>query len=322
MRGTHFAEMSAFVAVAEHGSFTKAAKHLRISNATISQTIRTLEERLGVRLLNRTTRSVATTEAGLRLLTQLRPLLDGFEDAVESVNASRDRPAGNVRLTVPPPAAHLLLAPLLARFLEQYPEIVVEISADAVLRDVVAGHFDAGIRSGRRIARDMIAVRIMDDVEHVVVASPDYIARHPRPQGPQDLQKHNCIRLRFPDGRFLPWRFSVEGKTCEFEVEGPLIVNDDALAICAALDGIGLFFAMTDRVAPLVAEGRLVTVLDDWMPPADESFYLYYPSGRKTPAALKALIEFLRNNFKSQDRDSAPPGAAKIHPAAHLNTVA
>jgi len=308
MRGTHFAEMSAFVAVAEHGSFTKAATHLGISNATISQTVRALEDRFGVRLLNRTTRSVALTDAGLRLLERLRPLLDGLEEAVESINAFLDRPAGNIRLTVPAPAAYLFLAPVLAPFLAQYPEIVVEISVDSTLTDIVSGHFDAGIRPGRRIARDMVAVRITNNIQFVVVASPEYLTRYSRPGVPQDLLNHNCTRLRFASGGFMPWRFTVEGKPHELEVAGSLIVNDDALAITAALDGVGLFFAIRDRVAPMVAEGRLITVLDDWLPPAEESFYLYYPSRRRNPAALKALIEFLRMNFKSSEKPSKQAG--------------
>src|SRR5215813_6563840 len=205
MRGTEFAELSAFVEVAEQRNFARAAAQLGIAPSTLSQTVRALEERLGVRLLNRTTRSVAPTEAGERMLSQLRPLLDGFDAAIESVNAFRDRPAGHLRLTVPPPVAKFTLAPILARFLAKYPEITLEISVDAGMVDIVAGRFDAGFRRGNVIARDMIAVRVTDDMRQVAVASPDYIARHGRPRVPADLQAHNCIRFRLPGGGFIPW---------------------------------------------------------------------------------------------------------------------
>jgi DNA-binding transcriptional LysR family regulator len=212
MRETRFAKLSAFVAVADCGSFTKAAAQLGLSTGTLSHTIRELEESLGVRLLNRTTRSVAVTDAGERMLTRLRPLFDEFEAAVDSVNAFRDRPAGQLRITVPPPVASFVLAPLLARFMAQYPDIVLEVSADPVLTDIVVGRYDAGIRLGHRVARDMIAVRVTDDLRFVVVASPDYLARHPRPAKPQDLHAHNCIRLRFPSGAFVPWRVRHRGQ--------------------------------------------------------------------------------------------------------------
>jgi DNA-binding transcriptional LysR family regulator len=201
MREARFAKLSAFVAVADCGSFTKAAALLGLSTGSLSHAIRELEESLGVRLLNRTTRSVAPTDAGERMLTRLRPLFDEFEAAVDSVNAFRDRPAGQLRITVPPPVASFVLAPLLARFMAQYPEIVLEVSADPALTDIVAGRYDAGIRLGHRVARDMIAVRVTDDLRVVVVASPDYLSRHPRPEKPQDLHAHNCIRLRFSKRR-------------------------------------------------------------------------------------------------------------------------
>jgi DNA-binding transcriptional LysR family regulator len=299
MRGSQFAELNAFVAVAEHASFTRAAKQLGLSPATLSQTIRALEERLGVRLLNRTTRSVAPTEAGERLLARLRPLLDDLAAAVEAVNAFRDKPAGRLRLTVPPPVASLVLAPLLARFLAEYPDIAVDISVDGAMVDIVAGRFDAGIRIGERVARDMIAVRITDNIKVMVVASPAYLARHAALRTPGDLANHNCIRVRFPGGDFLPWAFAVEGRIQQFEVEGSVIVNESDLAIRAALDGIGILYEISDYVAPLIAEARLVAVLEDWMPPPSDGFFLYYPSRRQNPAALQALIDFLRKNLKT-----------------------
>jgi DNA-binding transcriptional LysR family regulator len=300
MRGTQFTELSTFVAVAEEASFTKAAKRLRLSTPALSQSVKALEERMGVRLLNRTTRSVALTEAGERLLTQLRPLLERFDSAVESVNTFRDRPAGHLRMTMPPPVAKVL-APILARFLEQYPEIAVEISVATSLTDIVAGRFDAGFRRGELVAHDMIAVRVTDDMRHVVVASPDYLARHGEPQSLADLHAHDCVRLRLPDGGFIPWEFVVHGKTVEFEVEGRVIVNDPELLVSAALEGIGVIYIFEEYVAPMIADGRLVSLLENSARPSANGFFLYYPSRRQNPAALNALIDFLRTNLRANE---------------------
>jgi DNA-binding transcriptional LysR family regulator len=300
MRGSHFAELSVFVAVAEQASFTKAAERLGVSTATLSQTVRVLEERLGVRLLNRTTRSVAPTEAGERLLAQLRPLLDGFDAAVDSVNDFREKPAGHLRLTMPPPVARFVLAPVLARFLERYPEIVIETTIESGLTDIVAGRYDAGIRRGNVVARDMIAVRVTSDMHYLVVASPDYVARHGRPQVPADLQAYNCIRYRLPGGGFIPWMFVVDGQTVEFTVDGSLVViNDPELVINAALNGIGVAYLYEEYVASLVAQGRLVSLLDKSVLPTTEGFFLFYPSRRQNPAALSALVEFLRSDLRT-----------------------
>ena len=299
MRGTLFAELSAFVAVADHGSFTKAALQLRVSTGTLSETIRGLEERLGVRLLNRTTRSVAPTQAGEQILSRLRPLLDDFAAVVDSVNAFRNKPAGHLRLTVPPPVGSFFLAPLIARFHAQYPDVVLEISVDAHPVDIIANRFDAGIRPSKRVARDMIAVRITDDLRHVVVASPDYLSRCSAPETPHNLQAHNCLRLRFPNGVFLPWQFLVDNKVIEFEVTGTVITEHPEILIRSALDGIGLLYMEEDNLTPLIASGRLVPVLRDWMPPPTDGFFLYYPSRRQNPAPLEALVDFLRANLKA-----------------------
>jgi DNA-binding transcriptional LysR family regulator len=300
MRDTPFAKLSAFVAVADCGSFTKAAGQLGVSTGSLSHTIRELEQSLGVRLLNRTTRSVAPTEAGERMLTRLRPLFDEFAAAVDSVNAFRDRPAGQLRITVPPPVASFVLAPLLARFMAQYPEITIEVSADPVLTDIVAGRYDAGIRLGHRVARDMITVRVTDDLRFVVVASPDYLVRHPRPATPQDLHAHDCIRLRFPSGAFVPWRFVFEGRVIEIEVEGSLIANEADLLVRAALDGAGVLYVLEDFAAAMIATGQLIPLLEAWIPPPSEGFFLYYPSRRQNLASLRALIDFLRTNLKAR----------------------
>jgi DNA-binding transcriptional LysR family regulator len=306
MRGTKFSGLSAFVAVAEQASFTKAAERLGLSTATLSQTVRALEDQLGVRLLNRTTRSVAPTDAGERLLMQLRPLLDGFDAAIESINAFREKPAGHLRLTMPPPVARFVLAPVLARFLEQYPDIVIETTVESVLTDIVAARYDAGIRRGNLVARDMIAVRVTDDMHYLVVASPDYLARRGRPRTPADLQAHNCIRYRLPDGGFIPWVFVVAGETVEFNVSGSVVViNDPELVISATLEGIGIAYLYEDYVAPLVAEGRLVSLLDKSALPVTDGFFLFYPSRRQNPAALRALIEFLRSEVRTGARTEA-----------------
>lgn len=299
MQGRQFAELSAFVEVAEYGSFTKAARHLGVSTGSLSQTIRALEESLGVRLLNRTTRSVALTEAGERMLKRLRPLLDDFTAVVDYANAFRDRPAGHLRISVPPGAASYLVGPLLGRFHTQYPEIAIEIWVDSTLTDIVAGRYDAGVCVGNRVARDMIAVRISDEIRHVVVASPEYLARHPQPQRPEELLSHNCIRLRFPSGQFLPWRFAVKGEIVELAVEGSLIINEAEMSVRTALEGVGVLFSNDSFVQPMISRGRLVPLLEKWMPPPSDAYFLYYPSRRQNTAALQALIDYLRTNLKT-----------------------
>jgi DNA-binding transcriptional LysR family regulator len=299
MRRPELGEMNAFVTVAQRCSFAKAAVQLGISRSRLSETIRGLEDSLGVRLLNRTTRSVAPTAAGERLLARLRPLLDDFDTVLESINAFRDKPAGLLRLTVLPPAANLMLAPLLSRFLAQYPAIDLEISVDAALTDIVAGRFDAGIRPGERVERDMIAVRIGEEMRGVLVAAPDYLARHPRPTSPRDLEAHSCIRFRFPSGMIAPWQFEKKGKQVEVAVEGRLTVNDEELAIRAAVDGVGVLYTALGYAAPEIKAGRLVPLLEDWRPRL-AAIFLYYPSRRQIPLPLQAFIEFLRENLRAR----------------------
>jgi DNA-binding transcriptional LysR family regulator len=298
MRGPELAEMNAFVAVAEQRSFAKAAVQLGLSRSRLSETISGLEARLGVRLLSRTTRSVAPTVAGERLLARLRPVLEDFAGALDSINAFRDKPAGVLRLTVPPPVATLMLAPLLARFLAQYPTIDLEISVDAALTDIVAGRFDAGIRAGERLERDMIAVRIGQEMRGVLVASPNYLARHPLPMTPRDLEAHNCIRFRFPSGIIVPWQFERRGKKVELAPEGTLTINDPDLAIRAAVDGVGILYTAVGYAAADIKGGRLVPLLEDWGLPSN-AIFLYYPSRRQVPAPLQAFIEFLRQSLRA-----------------------
>ena len=299
MRGPELAEMNAFVAVAERRSFAKAAVQLGISRSRLSETIRGLEGRLGVRLLNRTTRSVAPTAAGERLLARMRPLLDDFAAVLDSINLFRDKPAGPLRLTVPPPVASFMLAPLLARFLAHYPAIELEVSVDAALTDIVAGRFDAGMRAGERVERDMIAVRIGEEMRGVVVAAPDYLTRHPRPTTPRDLEMHDCIRFRFPSGVIVPWHFERKGEQVEVAVAGRLTVNDPELAIRAALDGAGVLYIGPGYAAPEIKAGGLVPLLEDWHTPA-AAIFLYYPSRRQVPAPLQAFIKFMRENLPAR----------------------
>jgi DNA-binding transcriptional LysR family regulator len=293
MREIGFAEMSAFAEVAAQKSFAKAAAQLGVSRSSLSETIRGIEDRLGVRLLNRTTRSVAPTEAGERLLARLAPLLGDFKDALDSVNEFRSSPTGLLRLTVPPPAAKLLMEPLLARFLAAHPKITLEVSADGTLRDIVRERFDAGIRIGARIDRDMIAMAVGGDLPSVVVASPGYLKTRPKPAKPPDLQAHNCIRIRFPSGAFKAWTFEKAGRKVEVDVDGTLIVNEEPLQRRAAVDGIGIAYTLAEFVEPDLREGRLVRLLEDWTPRLP-GFYLYYPSRRQIPAPLQAFIDFLK----------------------------
>ncbi len=287
---------NAFVAVAEHRNFTRAATQLGISTGSLSETIRALEDKLGVRLLNRTTRSVAATEAGERLLERLRPLLSEFTAALDAVNEYRSRPGGSLRIIVPPIVADSVIGPLVSRFLAEYPEIKLEIVVSNKLTDIVAERFDAGVRLGQRLEHDMIAIRISENLQHVVAASPDYLSEHAAPESPQDLLKHACVRYRFASGAFLPWKFKIEGRTIELAVGGPLVVNEPSFAVAAAMSGVGVFYGPIERLRTPIAQGALVPLLQEFMPEPSDGFYLFYPSRRQNPAPLQALIEFMKRN--------------------------
>lgn len=297
MRKPGFAEMNAFVAVAERSSFAKAARHLGVSRSALSETIRGLEEKLGLRLLNRTTRSVAPTEIGERLLAELRPTLERFEAAVESINVFRDKPAGHLRLTVPRPAVKQVLEPMVAKFLAAHPAITLEVVTESALTDIVRDRFDAGIRPGHRLEQDMIAVRIGDDARPTIVASPEYLARHPRPRTPGDLRGHNCLRQHLAGAVVHRWSFEKRGKTVEVTVTGSLISSESDLAIRAALDGVGIARVPAVYVENHVASGRLVPLLEDWRP-RSVGFFLYYPSRRQMPAALQAFVGMLKGQAR------------------------
>jgi len=295
MRGTQFAELSAFVAVAEHRNFTKAAVQLGLARSSLSQTIRSFEERLGVRLLNRTTRSVALTDAGERLLADAQPILDGIDKAIESVNGFRDRPIGSLRLSMPRIAASLIVGPLLPQFLAAYPDVKLEISADDTHSDIVNGRFDAGIRIGERIEKDMVVVRLLAERSMIVVASPAYLEGNPPLTTPQDLASHSCVRLRSDwDGKIQPWIFKDEGRKFDVAVDGPLALNDSNLMVNAALEGIGVAYIPEPLVSSHIANGRLVPLLKNWCPHFSGVF-LYYPSRRQMPGALRGFIDFMRS---------------------------
>lgn len=285
--------LAAFLAIAEERSFTKAAKRLGVSPSATSHAIRGLEEDLGVRLLSRTTRSVAPTEAGEQLLARLRPALTDVQDAVDQLSRVRDKPAGRVRLLVPRLAGTAVLGPKIAKFTHDYPDIVLDITADDSRLDIVAGGFDAGIHFGEYIQKDMIAVRVSKDQRAAIVGAPEYFKSHHKPKTPHDLLKHRCINFRHGASGLYRWEFDKGKKSLSVAVSGPLIVDDVEILIRAAMDGVGLAFVSDERVAAELASGKLVRVLEDWCQPFP-GFFLYYPSRRQQPPALSALINAIR----------------------------
>lgn len=287
-------DLLAFRAVARELSFTRAAAQLGVSPSALSHTLRALEERLGVRLLTRTTRSVALTQAGERLLGSIGPHFEGIEQALGALSELRDKPAGLIRITSGIDAAQTILWPALARLLPNYPEVQVEISVDAGFVDIVAERFDAGVRLGETVAQDMVAVRIGPDMRMAAVASPSYLTGRKPPRTPHDLALHNCINLRFPTlGGLYAWEFEKDGRALNVRVEGQLIVNEVALARQAAIDGLGIAYLPEDYVRSDIDEGRLTRVLGDWSPPFP-GYHLYYPSRRQHSAAFALLVEALR----------------------------
>lgn len=293
MPPVQLAELTAFVAVAEHLSFTKAAAQAGIALPTMSQTIRSLEQRLGVRLFNRTTRSVALTEAGERLLAEIQPVIEGIDHALESVNLFRDKPIGTLRLAASRPSATRVLAPIIEPFLSEYPAIRLEVAVDDTHSDIVSGRFDAGIRVGHRVERDMTILRLLDEFRMLAVAAPDYLARHPAPLLPKDLHAHNCIRYRLPwDGSIQPWIFIKGRRHTEITVEGSFTANDTEMVLSATLNGVGISYLAEPLVAPYIAEGRLVASLEDWCSTLPGVF-LYYPSRHQMPMPLRVFLKFI-----------------------------
>ncbi|HXH48729.1 MAG TPA: LysR family transcriptional regulator [Terriglobia bacterium] len=285
--------LAAFLVVAEECSFTGAAKRLGVSPSAMSHAIRGLEENIGVRLLSRTTRSVAPTEAGERLLARLRPALTDVRDVLDELSGLRDKPVGRVRLLVPRLAGTMVLGPKLAKFTRDYPEIVLDITADDSRLDIVAGGFDAGIHFGEYIQKDMIAVRVSRDHRAAIVGAPAYFKTHPRPKTPRDLLKHQCINFRHGTAGVYRWEFDKGKKSLSVAVNGPLVVDDVETMVRAAIDGVGLAFVSDERVTAQLESAELIRVLEDWCQPFP-GFFLYYPSRRQQPAALSALINALR----------------------------
>ncbi|NUO77054.1 MAG: LysR family transcriptional regulator [Lysobacter sp.] len=283
----------AFARVARLGSFTRAAAELDVSPSALSQTVRGLEERLGVRLLNRTTRRVGLTEHGARFLAQVTPGLEQIDAAFDDLDAVRDRPTGRLRINAGRIAVRTLIAPRLPQFLARYPDVQVEVFADDTLADLVAGGFDAGIRLGETLARDMVAQPLGGPQRLLVVGSPEYFARHGRPRVPEDLIGHDCIRQRLPgSGRMLPWEFTRDGVDFEVDVRGRLIFNDSSLAVEPVADGLGLAQLFETVAAQDLAAGRLEPVLTEYTPPFP-GFYLYYPARRQLAPKLRAFVDFM-----------------------------
>jgi len=286
--------LAAFLTVAHERSFTRAAKRLGVSPSALSHAVKGLEEQIGVRLLARTTRSVAPTDAGEQLIARLDPALTDIQDAVTQVAGLRQRPAGRVRLVVSPLAATMVLAPKLSAFAHAYPDIVLDVTTTNEMRlDLVARHFDAGIHLGEFIERDMIAVRVSADQRAAIVGAPRYFDVRAKPNTPRDLADHRCLNFRHGAGETYRWEFDRGTQSLAVAVAGPLIVDDVQLLIRAAIDGVGLTFLMEEQAAPFLASGQLVRVLEDWCEPF-AGYFLYYPSRRQQPAALTALIDTLR----------------------------
>ena len=294
MAGTNLNAIVTFLAVARERSFTRAAAKLGVSQSALSHTIRGLEERLGIRLLTRTTRSVSPTEAGERLLQGVGPRVEEIDRELAALSNLREKPSGNIRITTGEHAAETILLPALAKLLPSYPDIHVEIVIDYALTDIVAARFDAGIRLGEQVAKDMVAVRVGPDMRMAVVGAPSYFARQPRPKRPQDLIEHDCINFRLPTyGGLYAWEFERRSRELKVRVDGQLIFNTLALRVSAALAGLGLAYLPEDHVRAHIADRRLVTVLDDWCPPFP-GYHLYYPSRRQIAPAFALLVEKLR----------------------------
>lgn len=294
MKRDELGDLTAFLAVADERSFTRAAAKLGTSQSALSHTVRRLEARLGLRLLARNTRSVAPTEAGERLIETLRPAFADIDAKLTALSALREKPAGTIRITTSHHAAQAILWPAMARLLPHYPDVKVELSINQALTDIVAERYDAGVRLGEQVAKDMIAVRIGPDMRMAVVGAPAYFAGRRKPKTPHDLTHHACINLRLPTlGGLYAWEFGRDGRELNVRVDGQLVFNDSSMMLKAAAEGFGLAFVLEDQAKPFIADGRLVRVLADWCPPFS-GFHLYYPSRRQMAPAFALLIEALR----------------------------
>ena len=304
MNRADLADLTAFVAVADQLSFRRAASRLGVTPSALSHSMRQLEERLGMRLLNRTTRSVSVTDAGLRLLERLRPAISEIAGALEDLNQERQRPVGRLRIYAIHLAASAVIVPIWGRFLSTYPEVHLELAVGEAPIDIVAKGFDAGIGPHDRVPADMIAVRVMGPLKVVVVGAPTYFARRRPPRTPDDLARHICVEYRrAADGDVLVWPFERNHKSRRISVNGRVMVNETDLAVRAAVDGLGIAYTVEALAEPFLRSGQLVRVLEDWTP-SFEGLYLYYPGHRQVPAALRALIDMIRTAPGSRARRS------------------
>jgi DNA-binding transcriptional LysR family regulator len=286
-------DLLAFVTVAREGSFTRAGAVLGVSQSALSQAIKALEERLEIRLLTRTTRSVSPTPAGERLLQAIGNRFDEIESELDALTALRDKPAGSVRITSGDHVLRTILLPKLLPVMHSYPDIHIEFDVSYGFRDIVADRFDAGVRLGESIDKDMIALPISPKLRMAAVASPAYFEQHPAPKVPEDLQRHNCINIRFPSGGVYVWEFERRGREVNVRVEGQAIFNTSPHIVLAALEGLGIAFLPEEEFAPHIEEGRLVRVLQDWCPPF-AGYHLYYPSRRQHSPAFSLVVDALR----------------------------
>jgi DNA-binding transcriptional LysR family regulator len=312
-------DLNTFLLVAEHLSFRAAAERLELTAPAVSHSIRQLEERLGVRLLNRTTRSVSLTHAGLRLLNQLRPAFDQISGALEELNEERLRPAGRLRIWVSPLAAAIVVMPIWRRYLSAYPEVQLEMWAEMEQVDIVASGFDAGIGPKRWVATDMIAARITEPIRIAVVGAPTYFAGRRPPGAPDELASHSCVQYRLgAKGPLFKWPFERDGKTWQIDVAGQLTVNSPELAVRAALDGVGIAYVPEELAAPFLRAGQLMRVLEDWSA-ATESLFLFYHGHRQVPTALRAFIDMIRAGKTTEDRGrmAERPSSGLLNSAQH-----
>ena len=298
-------DLSALNAIVAQRSFRKAADELGLAPSTLSHMIRALETRLGVRLLNRTTRSVAPTEAGEQLVARLQPVLRELDLALAEVDAYRGRPSGTLRINASETAARLLLQTVVPTFLRRHPDMALDLVTEGELIDIVAQGHDAGVRLGESLPQDMVAVRFGGPVRFIAVASPAYLADHGAPRVPDDLVRHACIRVRMPSGKLYRWEFARRGQERVLDVSGPLTLDHTGLMLEAAADGLGIAYVPDRAAGPWLADGRLVAVLSAWCPEIP-GLFLYYPGGRLVPAGLRAFIEVMRNAF-----EPAPPPPAR-----------
>ncbi len=294
-------DLDAFVAIARTKNFRRAAREQGVSVSSFSQRLRDMEERLGVRLLNRTTRSVALTEAGELLLARAAPAISDVNAALDTVRGLRGVPSGRLRINAPPPAIDLVLAPMVAPFLQAFPQVALEIVGQSGFIDIVAAGYDAGVRYGEHLERDMIAISLGLPQRYALVASPDYLARHGRPKHPRDLLDHACIRIRLSSDAMLDWEFEKAGRTVNLSPPAKLVVNHPGPAMRAACDGVGFWLTFRDQVREAIASGALISVLEDWCPPFPGPF-LYYPSRHQPPPALAAFVSFVQEWRKRERR--------------------